>query len=60
LFRLTSLNLNGIRSATRKGLADWVRAAAPDCICVQELRAQMSAQSSNVPFAPDKNVPFHV
>ena len=42
MFRLTSLNLNGIRSATRKGLADWVRAAAPDCICVQELRAQSS------------------
>ena len=45
MFRLTSLNLNGIRSATRKGLADWVRAAAPDCICVQELRAQSSELS---------------
>jgi exodeoxyribonuclease-3 len=40
LFKLTSLNLNGIRSATSKGLEDWVAASAPDCICVQELKAQ--------------------
>jgi len=40
LLRLTSLNLNGIRSAARKGLQAWVQEAAPDCICVQELRAQ--------------------
>jgi len=40
LFKLTSLNLNGIRSATSKGLEAWISQAAPDCICVQELKAQ--------------------
>ncbi|MDO9158107.1 MAG: exodeoxyribonuclease III, partial [Burkholderiaceae bacterium] len=35
-----SLNLNGIRSASTKGLEDWVAALSPDCICVQELKAQ--------------------
>jgi len=40
LFKLTSLNLNGIRSAATKGVEDWVAATAPDCICVQELKAQ--------------------
>ena len=40
MFRLTSLNLNGIRSAAGKGLHEWVAASMPDCICVQELRAQ--------------------
>jgi exodeoxyribonuclease-3 len=40
LFKLTSLNLNGIRSATTKGLEDWVAQTAPDCMCVQELKAQ--------------------
>lgn len=40
MFRLTSLNLNGIRSATSKGLPDWVAQSMPDCICVQELKAQ--------------------
>jgi exodeoxyribonuclease III len=40
LFKLTSLNLNGIRSATSKGLEAWLAAARPDCICVQEVKAQ--------------------
>ena len=40
MFKLTSLNLNGIRSAANKGLHDWVAAVSPDCICVQELKAQ--------------------
>ena len=40
LFKLTSLNLNGIRSASRKGLQAWVEKTAQDCMCVQELKAQ--------------------
>ena len=40
MFKLTSLNLNGIRSATSKGLENWLASSAPDCICVQELKAQ--------------------
>jgi exodeoxyribonuclease-3 len=40
LFKLTSLNLNGIRSATSKGLEAWMAQTAPDCICVQEIKAQ--------------------
>lgn len=40
MFKLTSLNLNGIRSATTKGAEAWIAATAPDCICVQEIKAQ--------------------
>jgi exodeoxyribonuclease-3 len=40
LFKLTSLNLNGIRSATSKGLEAWLATVRPDCICVQEVKAQ--------------------
>ncbi|ARU03394.1 exodeoxyribonuclease III [Comamonas serinivorans] len=40
MFKLTSLNLNGIRSATTKGLEPWLTKLAPDCICVQEMKAQ--------------------
>jgi len=40
LFKLSSLNLNGIRSATSKGLEAWLDATKPDCICVQEVKAQ--------------------
>ncbi|GKS89890.1 exodeoxyribonuclease III [Acidovorax sp. SUPP2539] len=40
LFKLTSLNLNGIRSAASKGVEAWIAATRPDCICVQEIKAQ--------------------
>jgi len=40
LFKLTSLNLNGIRSATSKGVEAWIAQNRPDCICVQEIKAQ--------------------
>jgi exodeoxyribonuclease-3 len=40
LFKLSSLNLNGIRSATTKGLEAWLSQIQPDCICVQEVKAQ--------------------
>lgn len=40
MFKLTTLNLNGIRSASRKGVNDWLSTTKPDCICVQELKAQ--------------------
>jgi exodeoxyribonuclease-3 len=39
-FRLTSLNLNGIRSAASKGVEAWLAKTKPDCICVQEVKAQ--------------------
>ncbi|XAH24115.1 exodeoxyribonuclease III [Xylophilus sp. GW821-FHT01B05] len=40
MFKLTSLNLNGIRSAASKGVEEWIAAWQPDCICVQEIKAQ--------------------
>lgn len=40
MFKLTSLNLNGLRSATRKGLEAWMAPLSLDCICVQEIKAQ--------------------
>jgi exodeoxyribonuclease-3 len=40
LFKLTSLNLNGIRSATTKGVEAWLAQEKPYCICVQEVKAQ--------------------
>jgi exodeoxyribonuclease-3 len=42
LFKLTSLNLNGIRSAAGKGVEAWVEKTQPDCICLQEVKAQAS------------------
>ena len=38
---LYSWNVNGIRAATRKGFADWVKAVSPDVICLQEVKAEV-------------------
>ncbi len=40
--RVTTLNLNGIRSAFNKGVNEWMTEHAPDVLCVQELKAQQA------------------
>ncbi|MBS1187908.1 MAG: xth [Burkholderiaceae bacterium] len=38
--KIITANLNGIRSAARKGFFDWMGAQQADIVCVQELKAQ--------------------
>ncbi len=38
--RVITANVNGIRSAARKGFFQWLTSQAADVICVQELKAQ--------------------
>ena len=38
--RVITVNLNGIRSALRKGFFEWMRLQDADFICIQELKAQ--------------------
>lgn len=38
--RILTLNLNGIRSAAKKGFFDWVKTQSVDILCLQEIRAQ--------------------
>lgn len=38
-FTISSVNVNGIRSATSKGLADWIVQKDLDIVCFQELKA---------------------
>jgi exodeoxyribonuclease-3 len=40
MFRLATLNLNGIRSAADKGFLRWAGELGADCIGVQEVKAQ--------------------
>ena len=40
MLRIVSLNLNGIRSAFRKDLDQWLARSRADIVCVQELKAQ--------------------
>jgi exodeoxyribonuclease-3 len=38
--QIVTINVNGIRSATSKGLADYIQKNSPEIICFQELKAQ--------------------
>ncbi len=42
MLRVITANLNGVRSAHRKGFFNWLPAQNADFICVQELKAQLS------------------
>ena len=52
MLRVITLNLNGIRSAVRKGFFDWLAAQDADVVCVQELKAQ-AADLTDAMRAPD-------
>ena len=40
MLRIITANLNGIRSAAKKGFFEWVNTQSPDILCIQELKAQ--------------------
>lgn len=40
MLKIISLNLNGIRSASNKGMQEWLQKEQADVICLQELKAQ--------------------
>jgi exodeoxyribonuclease-3 len=42
MLKIITLNLNGIRSAVKKGWLDWLLAQQADIVCVQELKAQVA------------------
>src|SRR4249919_1881102 len=48
--RVVTLNVNGIRSAERKGMYRWLAAQKADVICLQEVKAQ-EADLAGGPFA---------
>ena len=46
--RIISLNLNGIRSASRKDFFKWMTRQRADVVCVQELKAQAADLSTEM------------
>ena len=52
MFRVISLNVNGIRAAARKGFYDWLRSQEADLVCIQETKAQVHQLGDEV-FSPD-------
>ena len=49
--RIISANLNGIRSAAKKGFFDWMLKQQADVVCIQETKAQ-EAQLEDEVFSP--------
>lgn len=50
--RIITLNLNGIRSAARKGFFEWMQQQNADVICLQELKAQEADMQDKI-FKPE-------
>lgn len=53
--RIISYNVNGLRSAMSKGWMDWLKAAQPDVLCLQELKAD----PSQLPLDVFKELGYH-
>jgi exodeoxyribonuclease-3 len=52
LFRVISLNANGIRAAARKGFFDWMARQNADVVCIQETKAQAHQLTDEI-FSPE-------
>jgi exodeoxyribonuclease III len=59
MFRLVTLNLNGIRSAADKGFVQWAEQAGADCIGVQEVKAQADTVQGRFDTLGDLQGHFH-
>jgi exodeoxyribonuclease-3 len=59
MFRIVSLNANGLRSAASKGLLPWIEAAAPDLVCLQEVKAQEADLSPELLRPQGLHAHFH-
>ncbi|WP_168562201.1 exodeoxyribonuclease III [Rhizobacter sp. SG703] len=59
MFRLVSLNLNGIRSAATKGLLPWAESIGADCMGVQEVKAQAADIAGRFERVHDMHGHFH-
>ncbi|RLU94648.1 exodeoxyribonuclease III [Streptomyces griseocarneus] len=40
MLTVTSVNVNGLRAAAKKGFVDWLAATEADVVCLQEVRAE--------------------
>ncbi|VAV82649.1 Exodeoxyribonuclease III [hydrothermal vent metagenome] len=55
--KIISYNVNGIRAAIKKGFLDWLQAANPDVICIQETKAHK--EQLDLKLFEDAGYPYH-
>ena len=58
--RIITINVNGIRSAARKGFFTWLNKQNADVICVQETKAQIHQLEEDAIFFPTDYHCFYV
>lgn len=56
---ITTVNVNGIRSAQRKGLIPWISKRQPDVVCLQETRIQDHQLDAAAHVPPGYHACFH-
>ena len=59
MLRIPSLNLNGIRSAFRKGLQPWMDKHAADVLCLQEIKIADADLTDDLRHPPGYTGHFH-
>ena len=59
MLRIITLNLNGIRSAARKGFFEWMAVQDADFVCLQELKAQFADMQPEMLNPPGYFGAFH-
>ncbi len=57
--RIITCNLNGIRSAGRKGFFHWLRRQKADVVCLQELKAQVHQLGDSLYWPPSFHCHYH-
>ncbi len=55
--KIISYNVNGIRAALKKGFIDWLKAANPDVICIQETKAHK--EQLDLEIFKNAGYPYH-
>ncbi len=53
MLRITSANLNGVRSAASKGFFEWMAKQDADFVCIQELKAQSGDMTARMLAPPN-------
>ena len=59
MLRIITLNLNGIRSAWKKGVLPWAAAQRADVVCLQELKAQSGDLDVDMRAPAGMNAYYH-
>ena len=59
MFRIVSLNVNGLRAAAGKGLMGWIEHCDPDLVCLQEIKAHEADLPEGLLRPASRHAYFH-